>query len=214
MSWLSKLMWCTHFVSSVMLTFVAFVRMDVGKSLFTYGPQAWWPKILVNFLVTTCLATKSFWLPSFQCVALSFTLNNILHQKKNYGNSNISWCKNIIFKKIPLNKLLPNITILWLIPSFNTSQNIIFQKSLYKNRSTTWGPKFVKLLTIFYNESKHNILALVGNAKKKWKPKQKSTKWMPCKVCIKKFLWFYQIYENIYQRKLSMISPIIHNSKI
>jgi hypothetical protein len=34
-------------------------------------------------------------------VALPFTLKNILRQKKNYGNSNISPCKNIIFKNSP-----------------------------------------------------------------------------------------------------------------
>jgi hypothetical protein len=32
-------------------------------------------------------------------VALPFTLKIILRQKKKYGNSNISPCKNIIFKK-------------------------------------------------------------------------------------------------------------------
>ncbi len=32
-------------------------------------------------------------------VALPFTLKSIRRQKKNYGNSNISTCKNIIFKK-------------------------------------------------------------------------------------------------------------------
>jgi hypothetical protein len=33
-------------------------------------------------------------------VALAFTLKSILRQKKkNYGNSNISPCKNIIFQK-------------------------------------------------------------------------------------------------------------------
>ncbi len=32
-------------------------------------------------------------------VALSFTLKSILRQKKNYGNSNISPCKNIILEK-------------------------------------------------------------------------------------------------------------------
>jgi hypothetical protein len=32
-------------------------------------------------------------------VALPFTLKSILSQKKNYGNSNISPCKNIIFQK-------------------------------------------------------------------------------------------------------------------
>jgi hypothetical protein len=30
---------------------------------------------------------------------LPFTLKSIARQKKNYGNSNISPCKNIIFKK-------------------------------------------------------------------------------------------------------------------
>jgi len=32
-------------------------------------------------------------------MALPFTLKSILRQKKNYGNSNISPCKNIMFKK-------------------------------------------------------------------------------------------------------------------
>jgi hypothetical protein len=32
-------------------------------------------------------------------MALPFTLKSILRKKKNYGNSNISPCKNIIFKK-------------------------------------------------------------------------------------------------------------------
>jgi hypothetical protein len=32
-------------------------------------------------------------------MALPFTLKNILRQKKNYGNSNISPCKNMMFKK-------------------------------------------------------------------------------------------------------------------
>jgi hypothetical protein len=37
-------------------------------------------------------------------MALPFTLKNILRQKKDYGNSNISPCKNIIFKKSSKNK--------------------------------------------------------------------------------------------------------------
>jgi hypothetical protein len=32
-------------------------------------------------------------------MALPFALKSILRQKKNYGNSNISPCKNIMFKK-------------------------------------------------------------------------------------------------------------------
>jgi hypothetical protein len=35
-----------------------------------------------------------------QTVALPFTLKSILRQMKNYGHSNVSRCKNIIFKKI------------------------------------------------------------------------------------------------------------------
>ncbi len=88
-------------------------------------------------------------------MALPITLKNILTQKKNYENSNISPCKNIIIKKIPLKetKILQDIITLELMSSFKSSQNIIFQKSF-------------KLLGILYNESKHNILALVGKANK------------------------------------------------
>jgi len=32
-------------------------------------------------------------------VAVPFTLKSILRKKKNYGNSNVSPCKNIIFQK-------------------------------------------------------------------------------------------------------------------
>jgi hypothetical protein len=69
--------------------------------------------------------------------ALPFTLKSILRQKKNYGNSKISPCKNIPnLQKNPLKetKILQDIITLELISSFNTSQNIIFQKSSYKNR--------------------------------------------------------------------------------
>jgi hypothetical protein len=47
-------------------------------------------------------------------VALPFTLKSILRQEKNYENSNISPCKNIIFKKNPLKetKILENIITL------------------------------------------------------------------------------------------------------
>ncbi len=69
-------------------------------------------------------------------VALPFTLRSILRQKNTYGNSNISPCKNIIFKKTLYKKpkILQDIITLELISSFNTSQNIIFQKSSYQSR--------------------------------------------------------------------------------
>ncbi len=46
----------------------------------------------------SCLG--SMWQGVCHIVALKFTLKNILRQKKNYGNSNISPRKNIIVKKI------------------------------------------------------------------------------------------------------------------
>ncbi len=80
----------------------------------------------------------------------------LLRQKKNcYENSNISPCKNIIFKKNPLKEtqiLQDIITLLQLISSFNTSQNIIFQKHSYKNKPIiTQGPKSLKLLYSIMN---------------------------------------------------------------
>jgi hypothetical protein len=47
-------------------------------------------------------------------VALPFTWKSILRQKKNYGNSDISPCKNIIFKQYPLKetKILQDIITL------------------------------------------------------------------------------------------------------
>jgi len=45
---------------------------------------------------------------------LAIYIKRVLRQKKNYGNSNISPCKNIIFKKNPLKetKILPDIITL------------------------------------------------------------------------------------------------------
>jgi hypothetical protein len=45
-------------------------------------------------------------------------------------------CGKVLSSKIPLKetKVLQDIITLKLISSLNTSQNIIFQKSLYKNR--------------------------------------------------------------------------------
>jgi len=84
----------------------------------------------------------------------------------------ISPCKNIIFKKNPPKEtkiLQDHIITLKLISSFNTSQkNAIFQKSSYRNRPIIiYGPKSLKLATILYNESKHNILAFGRQGQKK-----------------------------------------------
>jgi hypothetical protein len=64
----------------------------------------------------------------------------ILRQKKNYGTSNISPCKNIIFKKSSERNQNPSryYNSRANLKSFNTSQNIIFHKSSsYKNRPVT-----------------------------------------------------------------------------
>jgi hypothetical protein len=64
-------------------------------------------------------------------VALPLTLESILWPKNNYGNLDISSCKKYNLQKNPLKetKILQDMIILILISSFNTSQNIIFQKS-------------------------------------------------------------------------------------
>jgi hypothetical protein len=62
-------------------------------------------------------------------VALPFTLKSILRQTKDYGNSNISPCKNISIFKNPLKetKIFQEIITLSikLFSSFNTSQKKI-----------------------------------------------------------------------------------------
>jgi len=76
-------------------------------------------------------------------MALPFTLKkSILRQKKkNYGNSNISPCKNIIFfKKNPLKetKKHPSRYYNSIITKSQVStqaKNTIFQKPSYKNRT-------------------------------------------------------------------------------
>jgi hypothetical protein len=130
-------------------TFIAFVKMDIGKSLVILElPPLWlvtknrfWSLILWqlknfnhqacgdrNFSIATRLAIEKISSPSFQCdtMALPFRWKNILKPKNNYGNSNISPWKNIILKKNHLKetKFLQDITILLLIPSFYTNQNM------------------------------------------------------------------------------------------
>ncbi len=80
------------------------------------------------------------------------------------------------------------------------------------------GPKSIKLPYSIMNLNKYPRLG--KQCQKKWNLKQKYTKWMPWKVCINKccFVHYFSLlmsinYESIYQSKLSMISPIIHNSK-
>jgi hypothetical protein len=87
-------------------------------------------------------------------VALPFTLKSILRQKKNYGNSNISPSKIYNLPKIPPKetKIFQDIITLKIISSFNTSQNIIFQKSSYKiDLLLPRGPKSLNLLYSIMN---------------------------------------------------------------
>jgi hypothetical protein len=131
--------------------------------IFTY------PNPINSLLCTSQFTTTSedsqlgFALGNKGCVTLwpcHFTLKHILRQKKNYGNSNISPCKNIILKKILLKKtkiLQDIITLYKLISSFNTSQSIIFQRSSYKNRPIYLGGQNPLSYYILYNEPEHNI---------------------------------------------------------
>jgi hypothetical protein len=77
-------------------------------------------------------------------MVLPFTLKSILQKKEELWKFKYFTCKNIIFgKKNPPKetKILQDIIMLQLISSFNTSQNITFQKSSYKNRPTTFRAK-------------------------------------------------------------------------
>ncbi len=72
-------------------------------------------------------------------MVLPFTLKSILQKKEELWKF-----KYFIFgKKNPPKetKILQDIIMLQLISSFNTSQNITFQKSSYKNRPTTFRAK-------------------------------------------------------------------------
>jgi len=85
-------------------------------------------------------------------VALSFTLKSILRQKKNYGYSNISPCKHIIFKKSSKRNQNPSryynsITIL----KSQHKPNYHLSKILNKNIPFTYGPKSLKLLYSIWN---------------------------------------------------------------
>ncbi len=93
---------------------------------------------------------------------LPFTFKSILRQKKNYGNSNISPCKNIInLQKNPLKetKILQD--------HYNFMTNLKFQHkakiSFFKNPhiETDLLPRCQNPLSyyVLYNQSKHNILA-------------------------------------------------------
>ncbi len=68
-------------------------------------------------------------------------------QKENYGNSNISPCKNIIFQKSSKRNQNPSIYYNSITNlKFQHKPNIIFQNSSYKNRPITQGPKSLNLL--------------------------------------------------------------------
>jgi hypothetical protein len=79
----------------------------------------------VMLLKLRALAHSNFKQGGCHIVALPFTLKRILKQKKNYENSNISPCKNIIFKKSSKRNQNPSIY-------YNSITNLKFQhKSKY-----------------------------------------------------------------------------------
>jgi hypothetical protein len=85
-------------------------------------------------------------------MASPFTLKGILGQEKNDENSNISPCKNIIFKKSSERNQNPSRyyyynSIITNLKFQHKPKYVIFQKSSYKNRPIiTPGPKSCKLL--------------------------------------------------------------------
>jgi hypothetical protein len=72
-------------------------------------------------------------------VALPFTLKCMFRQKEQLWKRKYFTMMKIKSSKNPLKetKILKDIRTLYLISSFNTSQNIDFQKSSHKNRAIT-----------------------------------------------------------------------------
>jgi len=64
------------------------------------------------------------------------------HSTSCFDKISFHYSKDYLMTKLTLGKVMP---------SFNTSQNIIFQKSSYKNRPITWRPKTIKLLYSIMN---------------------------------------------------------------
>ncbi len=100
-------------------------------------------------------------------LALPFTLKNILRQKKkNYENSNISTCKNIIFKKSSKRNQDPS-SYHNSITDCKFQHKPIFQKSSYESsRHIIYRGQNPLSYYILCNESKHNFLAYKGKANK------------------------------------------------
>jgi hypothetical protein len=72
-------------------------------------------------------------------MALPFTLKSIFKAEEELWKFKYFTTQKYNLKKNLLRetKIIQDIITLYLISSFNTSQMIIFQKSLYKNRPTT-----------------------------------------------------------------------------
>jgi hypothetical protein len=63
------------------------------------------------------------------------------------------------------------------------------------------GQNLLSYLLYIYNESKHNILALVGNAKKNENQNKSLQSECLVKFALRNFFDVYQKYESIYQKK-------------
>jgi hypothetical protein len=94
---LSEPTWCAHFALGVMSMSI---KMDTGKSLVILKLPPLWLVIENKFQSPILWRSKNFDYHFFSVkMSLSFWWKNISRQKNNYGNSNISPCKTIIFKK-------------------------------------------------------------------------------------------------------------------
>jgi hypothetical protein len=100
-----------------------------------------WQEKMGHIAIEALLCSKEILLQQGVChtVALPFTLKSILMQKKNYGHSNISPCKNILIFKKKSSKRNQNPSRYY----YNSVTNLkfqhepkyyIFQKSSYKTR--------------------------------------------------------------------------------
>jgi hypothetical protein len=111
-----------------------FIVLDPLLFFYTLSDLSF-PRILIIFFFVGIIKTKGL----CHTVALPFTCKSILRPKKNYGNSNISPCKNTpyLLKKSSKRNQNPSRYYNNSVTNLkfqNTSQNIMFQKSSYENR--------------------------------------------------------------------------------
>ncbi len=127
-----------HPIVLVRFSYMGETQAFVSKSENPIWKSLWLNKLLhlicriCNFYLELCTLVQQ---GVCHTVALPFTLKSILRQKKNYGNSNISPCKNIIFQKSSKRNQNPS-------RYYNSITNLKFQ---HKPKISSFKNPYIKI---------------------------------------------------------------------